>query len=73
MSFSMHLLGEIDLLKELLSRGVPVDSESESGTPLIWAAGHDQKDAVEVLLEHNANVKFRVVLYLLIHLNRTFQ
>ncbi|KAL0719936.1 hypothetical protein Bca4012_069260 [Brassica carinata] len=47
--------GEIELLKELLSRGVPVDSQSESGTPLIWAAGHDQKDAVEVLLEHNAN------------------
>ncbi|CAH8259327.1 unnamed protein product [Arabidopsis lyrata] len=47
--------GEIELLKELLSRGVPVDSESESGTPLIWAAGHDQKDAVEVLLEHNAD------------------
>jgi len=46
------------LLKELLSRGVPVDSESESGTPLIWAAGHDQKNAVEVLLEHNANVNF---------------
>ncbi|WZY74317.1 hypothetical protein YC2023_006557 [Brassica napus] len=48
-------LGNIELVKELLSRGVPVDSESESGTPLIWAAGHDQKDAVEVLLEHNAN------------------
>ncbi|WZZ41886.1 hypothetical protein YC2023_038145 [Brassica napus] len=48
--------GEIELLKELLSRGVPVDSQSESGTPLIWAAGHDQKDAVQVLLEHKANV-----------------
>ncbi|CAN6809440.1 unnamed protein product [Brassica oleracea] len=47
--------GEIELLKELLSRGVPVDSQSESGTPLIWAAGHDQKDAVQVLLEHKAN------------------
>lgn len=58
--FSIHFLGEIELLKELLSRGVPVDSESESGTPLIWAAGHDQKDAVEVLLEHNADVNFRV-------------
>ncbi|CAH2055095.1 unnamed protein product [Thlaspi arvense] len=47
--------GEIELLKELLSRGVPVDSQSESGTPLIWAAGHDQKEAVEVLLQHNAD------------------
>ena len=50
------MTGEIELLKELLSRGVPVDSQSESGTPLIWAAAHDQKDAVQVLLEHKANV-----------------
>ncbi|KAJ0232133.1 Ankyrin repeat-containing domain-containing protein [Hirschfeldia incana] len=47
--------GEIEMLKEWLSRGVPVDSQSESGTPLIWAAGHDQKDTVQVLLEHNVN------------------
>ncbi|KAJ0229804.1 Ankyrin repeat-containing protein [Hirschfeldia incana] len=47
--------GEIEMLKEWLSRGVPVDSQSESGTPLIWAVGHDQKDTVQVLLEHNAN------------------
>lgn len=48
-------IGDIQLLKLLLSRGVAVDSESESGTPLVWAAGHAQKDAVKVLLEHNAN------------------
>ncbi|XP_010550914.1 PREDICTED: tankyrase [Tarenaya hassleriana] len=47
--------GNIELLKELLSRGVPVDSQSDSGTSLIWAAGHDQKDAVRVLLEHHAD------------------
>ncbi|WZZ24767.1 hypothetical protein YC2023_008168 [Brassica napus] len=33
---------------ELLSKGVPVDSQSESGTPLIWDAGHD-------LLNHNVD------------------
>lgn len=59
----LHLLGEIELLKELLSRGVPVDSQSESGTPLIWAAGHDQKEAVEVLLEHNADVKLLCIYF----------
>ncbi|KAL0834196.1 hypothetical protein Bca101_086085 [Brassica carinata] len=33
---------------ELLSKGVPVDSQSESCTPLIWDAGHD-------LLDHNVD------------------
>lgn len=48
--------GNIELLKELLSRDVEVDSQSDAGTPLIWAAGHGQQDAVKVLLEHHANV-----------------
>lgn len=47
------MTGEIELLKELLSRGVPVDSQSESGTPLIWDAGHD-------ILDHNVDVNFCV-------------
>ncbi|XP_044499913.1 ankyrin-1-like [Mangifera indica] len=48
-------IGNIELLKYLLSKGVEVDSESDSGTPLVWAAGHAQQDAVKVLLEHHAN------------------
>lgn len=44
------------MLKHLLSRGVNPDLESDSGTPLVWAAGHAQKAAVSVLLEHGANV-----------------
>jgi len=40
----------------LLSKGVSPDLESDSGTPLVWAAGHAQPDAVNVLLEHGANV-----------------
>ncbi|XP_021773189.1 ankyrin-1-like [Chenopodium quinoa] len=48
-------IGNIELMKVLLSKGAPVDSQSDSGTPLIWAAGHEQKEAVEVLLEHHAN------------------
>ena len=43
-----------DLL--LLGEGVDVESESESGTPLVWATGHGQQDAVKLLLEHNAKV-----------------
>lgn len=43
-------------MKHLISKGVDVDSESESGTPLVWAAGHAQPDAVKVLLENKANV-----------------
>ncbi|KAK3200678.1 hypothetical protein Dsin_024093 [Dipteronia sinensis] len=48
-------IGNIELLTYLLSKGVEVDSESDSGTPLIWAAGHGQPEAVKVLMEHNAN------------------
>ncbi|KAK8475473.1 hypothetical protein V6N12_076289, partial [Hibiscus sabdariffa] len=48
-------IGNIELLKHMLAMGVEVDSQSDAGTPLVWAAGHDQHDAVKVLLEHNAN------------------
>lgn len=55
---SCFVAGNIELLKYLLSKGVEVDSESDAGTPLIWAAGHAQPEAVKVLLEHHANVIF---------------
>ncbi|KAK7332861.1 hypothetical protein VNO80_29617 [Phaseolus coccineus] len=48
-------IGDTELLKYLLSKGVNPDLESDSGTPLVWAAGHAQPDAVSVLLEHGAN------------------
>lgn len=48
--------GDIELLRYLISKGADVNSQSEAGTPLIWAAGHGQQDAVKVLLEHHANV-----------------
>ncbi|PSS35792.1 Ankyrin-1 like [Actinidia chinensis var. chinensis] len=48
-------IGEIELLRFLLSKSVDVDSQSDAGTPLIWAAGHGQQDAVKVLLEHHAD------------------
>lgn len=47
--------GDTDLLKFLLSKGVNVESQSDAGTPLIWAAGHAQQDSLKLLLEHNAN------------------
>ncbi|KAM3399398.1 hypothetical protein ACQJBY_004663 [Aegilops geniculata] len=47
-------IGHIEIMKILLGKGVDVESESESGTPLVWAAGHGQQDAVKLLLEHNA-------------------
>ncbi|KAE8806338.1 Cysteine desulfurase 1, mitochondrial [Hordeum vulgare] len=46
--------GHIEIMKVLLGKGVDVESESESGTPLVWATGHGQQDAVKLLLEHNA-------------------
>ncbi|XVF76776.1 hypothetical protein PTKIN_Ptkin13bG0294100 [Pterospermum kingtungense] len=47
--------GNIELLKYILAKGVEVDAQGVAGTPLIWAAGHAQPDAVKVLLEHDAN------------------
>ncbi|KAK6911375.1 Ankyrin repeat [Dillenia turbinata] len=48
-------LGDIELLTFLLSKGIDIDSQSDAGTPLIWAAGHGQQEAMKVLLEHHAN------------------
>ena len=56
------LAGNIDLLKYILAKGVEVDPQSDVGTPLVWAAGHAQHDAVKVLLEHHANVRFHVII-----------
>ncbi|KAL6146788.1 hypothetical protein ACLB2K_057465 [Fragaria x ananassa] len=49
-------LGNIELLRCLISKGVDINSQSDAGSPLIWAAGHDQPDAVKILLEHQANL-----------------
>lgn len=43
-------------MKLLISKGVNIESESDAGTPLIWAAGHGQQDAVKLLLQHGAKV-----------------
>lgn len=43
-------------MKLLISKGVDIESESDAGTPLIWAAGHGQQDAVKLLLQHGAKV-----------------
>ncbi|XVF01960.1 hypothetical protein REPUB_Repub04eG0134700 [Reevesia pubescens] len=48
-------IGNIELLKSIPAKGVEVDSQSDSGTHLVWAAGHAQHDAVKVLLDHHAN------------------
>lgn len=43
-------------MKLFLSKWVDVESESDAGTPLIWAAGHGQQEAVILLLQHDAKV-----------------
>ncbi|PON46106.1 N-terminal acetyltransferase A, auxiliary subunit [Parasponia andersonii] len=48
-------IGDIELLRHLISKGVDVNSQSDAGTPLIWAAGHGQEEALKVLLERHAN------------------
>ncbi|KAI3723122.1 hypothetical protein L2E82_34484 [Cichorium intybus] len=48
-------IGNIELMEVLLSSGVEVDSQSDAGTPLVWAAGHGQQDALKLLLKHKAD------------------
>ncbi|KAA3486410.1 Ankyrin-1 [Gossypium australe] len=48
-------IGDVELLKYILDKGVKVDSQSDAGTPLIWAAGHGQREAVKILLDYHAN------------------
>lgn len=50
-------IGNIELMEALLSIGVEVDSQSDAGTPLVWASGHGQQDALKLLLKHKANVR----------------
>ena len=54
-------------MKLLLSKGVDIESESDAGTPLVWAAGHGQEGAVKLLLQHNAKVLISLVLCHLIN------
>jgi ankyrin repeat protein len=48
-------IGNTELLSYLLSRDVEVNSQSDAGSPLIWAAGHAQPEAVKILLDKNAD------------------
>ncbi|KAG0579062.1 hypothetical protein M758_4G070800 [Ceratodon purpureus] len=47
--------GSLELIKALVARGVDVNSPSDAGSPLIWAAGHDHPKAVKLLLKSGAN------------------
>lgn len=67
------LAGDIELLRYLISKGVDVNLQSDSGTPLIWAAGHAQPDAVKILLEHKADVSLWFFFILVIHVFGTNQ
>ncbi|KAI3868638.1 hypothetical protein MKX03_013148, partial [Papaver bracteatum] len=54
----LHCAGEkgyTDILTKLLSRGVDVNGASENGTPLAHAAAHGRLEAIQILLENNAN------------------
>ncbi|KAL4554605.1 hypothetical protein LXL04_037202 [Taraxacum kok-saghyz] len=57
--------GDIELMEALLSTGVEVDSQSDAGTPLVWASGHGQQDALKLLLKHKADVRLHLWLLLM--------
>ncbi|XP_056168520.1 uncharacterized protein LOC115690822 [Syzygium oleosum] len=47
--------GNIEMMNFLLSKGVNIDCQSSSGSPLFYSAGCAQLDAAKFLLEHHAN------------------
>ncbi|XP_026428760.1 26S proteasome non-ATPase regulatory subunit 10-like [Papaver somniferum] len=47
--------GYTEIVTKLLSRGVNVNAASEIGTSLVMAANFGQLEALQILLDHNAN------------------
>lgn len=47
------------MLRVLLDSGAEVNAESSAGTPLLWAAGSDNQEAVSTLLEAKADPNAR--------------
>ncbi|MCL7042777.1 hypothetical protein MKW94_002749, partial [Papaver nudicaule] len=47
--------GHTEILARLLSKGANVNALSETGTPLDMAANYNQLEALQILLEQNAN------------------
>jgi ankyrin repeat protein len=54
--------GHVEVVRLLLSRGVPVDPIERRGTPLHLAAVTDNHQALKLLLDHGADVSCRVSL-----------
>lgn len=51
--------GDLDMIRDLMGRGVPVDASGESGfTPLGMAASTGQVEAVRLLMEYGASPNF---------------
>ncbi|KAI6692634.1 hypothetical protein NL676_020344 [Syzygium grande] len=50
-----YFAGNIEMMNFLLSKGVNIDCQSSSGSPLFYSAGCAQLDAAKFLLEHHAN------------------
>lgn len=56
------------MLQLLISRGAEIDNNSESGTPLQCAALSGKGEAVKILLDNKANVRFMKFVLLILFL-----
>ena len=54
--------GHVEVVRLLLSKGVPVDPIERRGTPLHLAAVTDNHQSLKLLLDHGADVSCRVSL-----------
>ena len=64
-SFFSFSPGYSEIVKFLLSRGADVDALSVTGTPLSLAAFKGHASTVKILLQHNADVLFKIFFDLL--------
>lgn len=64
--------GHSEIVKFLLSRGADIDALSFSGTPLSLAALRGHASTVKILLQHNADVIFKIFIDLLAFYSNSF-
>ena len=64
-SFFSFSPGHSEIVKFLLSKGVDVDAISDCGAPLTLAAVKGHASTVKILLQHNADVLFKIFFDLL--------
>ncbi len=55
-------IGDIDEVKFLLNEGADVNAKDINGyTAIIWAVRHNDKELIELLIQHKANISCKAL------------